>query len=168
MSDTLKTNLGQSDVDADANNFPAQEQSSVDIDADSYPVQEPSNGDGYSVQPLFLDEEEDGTLIAPPHRRRRMWLIVVSVLLLLVLIGGGVFFYIQRTSSSQVQYTTVPVSVGNLTQTVSASGPLQAKTEYDLNFSIAGQVAVIDVHVGEQVKAGQVLAEVNAPNLELA
>ena len=170
MSDTLKTNMGQSDVDVDENNFPSQEQAESNIDESSIPDAEQTGAeaDGFSVRPLFLDEEEGDTLLAPPRRRRRSWFIVVSVLLLLVLIGGGAFFYMQRTNSSKVQYTTIPVSVGNLTQTVSASGPLQAKAEYDMNFSIAGSVATIDVHVGEQVKAGQVLAEVNAPNLELA
>ncbi len=110
MSDTLKTNQDQSDVD-----------SNTDVDAISF-------------QPLFQDEEEDSSLLAPPRKRRRVWLIVVSIVLLLVLIGGGVFIYMGRANASQVSYTTVPVSIGNLTQTVSASGPLQAKAEYDMNF----------------------------------
>jgi len=170
MSDTLKTNSEQSDIDVDANNFPNPTQSDIDVDANNFPDQERFDGDvgEISFSHLFTGEEEDSTLVVPRHRRRRPWLIVASVLLLGVLIGGGVLFYMQRTSSSQVQYTTVAVAVGNLTQTVSASGPLSAKAEYDMNFGTAGSVAVIKVHVGEQVKAGQVLAEVNAPNLEIA
>src|SRR5712692_1214958 len=144
MSDTLKTNQDQSDVDSD-----------TDVDAVRF-------------QPLFQDEEEDSSLLAPPRKRRRVWLIVVSIVLLLVLIGGGAFIYMGRANASQVSYTTVPVSIGNLTQTVSASGPLQAKAEYDMNFGASGQISAIDVHVGQQVKAGQVLAKLNAPNLEIA
>ncbi len=144
MSDTLKTNQDQSDVDSD-----------TDVDAVRF-------------QPLFQDEEEDSSLLAPPRKRRRVWLIVVSVVLLLVLIGGGAFIYMGRANASQVSYTTVPVSIGNLTQTVSASGPLQAKAEYDMNFGASGQISAIDVHIGQQVKAGQVLAKLNAPNLEIA
>src|SRR5216684_5655085 len=144
MSDTLKTNQDQSDVD-----------SNTDVDAISF-------------QPLFQDEEEDSSLLAPPRKRRRVWLIVVSIVLLLVLIGGGAFIYMGRANASQVSYTTVPVSIGNLTQTVSASGPLQAKAEYDMNFGASGQISAIDVHVGQQVKAGQVLAKLNAPNLQIA
>ncbi len=185
MSDTLKTNAEQSDSDVDTINFsnPTQSDSNIDatsvpnvthsdidVDANNFPDQEQFDGDvgEISFSHLFAGEEEDSTLVVPRHRRRRPWLIVASVLLLGVLIGGGVLFYMQRTGSSQVQYTTVAVAVGNLTQTVSASGPLAAKAEYDMNFGTAGSVAVIKVHVGEQVKAGQVLAEVNAPNLELA
>ncbi len=157
MSDTLKSNPDQSDVDVDGNaiSFPNQDQSDIDVDAISF-------------QPLFQDEEGDSTLVAPPNRRRRIWFIVVSIVLLVALTGGGVLFYMQRTTASKVQYATTPVSVGNLTTTVSASGPLQAQAEYDMNFSTSGQIKEIDVHVGQQVKAGQVLAKLDAPNLQIA
>src|SRR5713226_9567771 len=157
MSDTLKSNPDQSDVDVDGNaiSFPNQDQSDIDVDAISF-------------QPLFQDEEGDSTLVAPPNRRRRIWFIVVSIVLLVALTGGGVLFYMQRTTASKVQYATTPISVGNLTTTVSASGPLQAQAEYDMNFSTSGQIKEIDVHVGQQVKAGQVLAKLDAPNLQIA
>jgi RND family efflux transporter MFP subunit len=145
MSDTLKTNADSANVDS----------GNTEVDAIRF-------------SPLFQDEEDDDTLLAPPRRRGRVWLMVVSIVLLLVLVGGGVFVYMRRSSSSQVSYTTVPVSIGNLTQTVSASGPLQAKAEYDMNFSTAGQISAIDVQVGQQVKAGQTLATLNAPNLQIA
>ncbi len=144
MSDMLKTNADSPASDAE-----------TDVDTVQF-------------SPLFQDEEDDDSLLAPPRRRRPVWLIVVSIILLVVLVGGGAFFYMRRNTSSQVSYTTVPVSIGNLTQTVSASGPLQAKAEYDMNFSTSGQIAAIDVHVGQTVKAGQTLATLNAPNLQIA
>ncbi len=144
MSDTLKTNA----------NAPALN-SETDVDAVRF-------------SPLFQDEDDDDSQLAPPRRRRSIWLIAVSILLLVVLIGGGVFIYMRRSSSTQVSYTTIPVATGNLTQTVSTSGPLQAKAEYDMNFSTSGQISAIDVHVGQQVKAGQTLATLNAPNLQIA
>ncbi|GAC1345306.1 MAG: efflux RND transporter periplasmic adaptor subunit [Ktedonobacteraceae bacterium] len=159
MSDTLKSNPDQSIVDVDGNaiSFPNQDQSDRDVDTGAI-----------SFQPLFEDEEEDSTLVAPPGRRRRTWFIVVSIVLLVALIGGGALFYLQRTSTSQVQYRTSPVSFGNLTKAVSASGPLQAKAVYNMNFSSSGQIKEIDVQVGQQVKAGQVLAKLDAPNLQIA
>ncbi|HVB22856.1 MAG TPA: efflux RND transporter periplasmic adaptor subunit [Ktedonobacteraceae bacterium] len=170
MSDTLKTNSDSSDVDVDASNLPDATSSGREVETGSFSYQDQSESDidTNRFQSLFPDEEDDGMLVAPPHRRRRLWSIVGCIVLLLILLGGGVFYYMQHTNSSQVQYTTVPVTTGNLTQTVSTSGPLQAKAEYDMNFSISGQISVIDVHVGQQVKAGQVLAEVNAPNQEIA
>lgn len=143
MSDTLKTN-----ADAPALN------SETEVDAIRF-------------SPLFQEEEDDDSQLAPPRKRRRTWLIAVSLLLLVVLIGGGVFIYTRRNSSSLVAYMTIPVASGNLTQTVSASGPLQAKAEYDMNFSTSGQISAIDVQIGQQVKAGQTLATLNAPDLQI-
>jgi RND family efflux transporter MFP subunit len=143
MSDTLKTDQNQID----------STDSNLDVEFTDLP-------------PLLHEDEYDSKLVPP--RRRRTWLIVVSVVLLVVLIGGGVFIYMRRTTASQVRYTTIPVSVGNLTQTVSASGPLQAKAEYDMNFGTSGQVSAINVKAGQRVKAGQVLATLNTPNLQIA
>src|ERR1700680_4362569 len=102
-------------------------------DADAFEIHPDTDVDTILFSPLFQDEEDD-TLPAPPRGKGRVWLIVVSIVLLVALIGGGAFIYMKRTSASQVVYTTVPVSAGNLTSTVSASGPLQAKAEYDMNF----------------------------------
>src|SRR5712691_1147129 len=154
MSDMLQANQDQPKVD-DVINVPDQDQSEIDDDV-------------IRIEPLFQDEEEDSAPVAPQSRRRRLWFIVVSIVLLVVLIGGGALIYLRRADASQVQYTTNPVAFGNLTQTVSASGPLQAKAEYDMNFSTSGQISAIDVHDGQQVKAGQVLAKLNAPNLQIA
>src|SRR5580700_4909918 len=151
MSDTLKTNQDQSDVHAI-----------------SIPKQDLSDSDDQEISFQSLFQDEDDTFLAPPPRRRRFWLIVVSIVLLVGVIGGGILVYMLRTSTSPVQYSTVAVSLGNLTNTVSASGPLQAKAEYDMNFSIAGQVQAINVHVGQQVKAGQLLAELKDPALPIA
>ena len=170
MSDTLQTNSDSFDSDIEVSNLPEADSADSDVDTESFPYHNQSDGDNgpKDFQSLFPDEEDDSFLAVPPRRRRRLWLIAGCVLLLLILLGGGVFFYMQSTNSSQVQYTTVPVATGNLTQTVSSSGPLQAKAEYDMSFSTAGQISEIDVHVGQQVKAGQVLAKLNAPNLQIA
>jgi len=154
MSDMVQANQNQPDVD-DVVSFPDQNQSEIDDDVIRF-------------EPLFQDEVEDSTPVAPQGRRRRLWFIIGSIVLLVVLIGGGVLIYMRRSNASQVQYTTNPAAYGNLTQTVSASGPLQAKAEYDMNFSTSGQISAVNVHVGQQVKAGQVLAKLNAPNLQIA
>src|ERR1700692_3428474 len=138
MSDMLQTNRDLSPIDANEA-----------VDAAIF-------------QPLFQEEDGSSQLVLP-RKRHPVRLIVISIVLLLLLIGGGVYIYLGRAHASVVLYTTVPTSIGNLTETVSASGPLQAKAEYDMNFSSSGQVSAIDVHVGQQVKAGQVLATMIAP-----
>ena len=143
MSDMLQTNRDLSAINANE-----------DVDAAIF-------------QPLYQEEDGSSQLVLP-RKRRPVRLIVISIVLLLLLIGGGVYIYLGRAHASVVSYTTVPTSIGSLTETVSASGPLQAKAEYDMNFSSSGQLSAIDVHVGQQVKAGQVLATMIAPNLQIA
>ena len=130
MSDTLKTNEDKSLANIPVNDF----------------------------QPLFQDDDEEMDA-APPKRRRRIWLIVVSLLLIVAIVGGVLFYSRQRAAAAKVQYTTAAVTVGNISKTVSASGPLQPKAEYDMSFGASGQISEIDVHVGQQVTAGTVLGK---------
>lgn len=124
-----------------------------------------------NLQPLINDDEDIQVESLPPvpprpHRRRR-WLIALVVILILALLGGGgMFFYLQKTSATPVQYTQQAATVGNISLTVSASGPISANAEYDMNFNVAGQVSAINVQVGQQVKAGQTLATLKSTSLQ--
>lgn len=124
-----------------------------------------------NLQPLINDDEDIQLETLPPvpprPRRRRGWLIALVVVLLALLVGGGgALFYMQKTSPPPVQYTQQATTVGNITLTVSASGPISTNAEYDMNFSVAGQVSAIKVHAGQQVKAGQTLATLKSTNLQ--
>ena len=63
---------------------------------------------------------------------------------------------------------TATVQKGNLTQTASAAGTTVAARQSKLSFSIAGKLAKLDVGAGEQVAAGQVLAELDPADLKSA
>lgn len=127
-----------------------------------------------NLQPLIDDENIDIVLnqepLPPEHRqgrKRRQWIITTVVLLLVILVvGGGLFAYLQFTSPPPVQYTQQAVTTGNLSVTISSSGPIQAGAEYDMNFTASGQVNAINVQVGQQVKAGQVLATLSSTSLQ--
>ncbi|MFL5694936.1 MAG: efflux RND transporter periplasmic adaptor subunit, partial [Ktedonobacteraceae bacterium] len=122
------------------------------------------------LQPLLEDEDIDIALNQVPHSpppRRRNWIITAVVLLLIILLaGGGAFAYLKLTAPPPVQFTQQAVTTGNLSVTISASGPIQANAEYDMNFTTSGQVNSINVHVGQQVKAGQKLATLNSTSLQ--
>lgn len=120
-----------------------------------------------NYEPLFQEDDEDFSSYTPPRRRgRRIFTIALILVLLLALIGGGTLFYIRRQHNAQVTYTQSAVTTGNLAVTVSASGPLKANAEYDMNFSASGTISQIDVKVGQTVKAGQVLAKLNSTSLQ--
>ena len=147
---------------------PEQSQDIHDIQDAQVPVQNdraPMKAGNY--EPLFQEDDEDFSSYSPPRRRgRRIFTITLIVVLLLALIGGGTLFYIRRQHNAQVTYTQSAVTTGNLAVTVSASGPLKANAEYDMNFSASGTISQIDVKVGQTVKAGQVLAKLNSTSLQ--
>lgn len=123
-----------------------------------------------NLQPLINDDEDvqvETLPPVPPRPRRRRWLIALVVVSILALLGGGgTLFYMQKTSTPPVQYTQQAATVGNITLTVSASGPISPNAEYDMNFNVSGQVSAINVHVGQQVKAGQTLATLKSTSLQ--
>jgi multidrug efflux pump subunit AcrA (membrane-fusion protein) len=117
-------------------------------------------------QPLLDDEENDADSYAfKPERKRgaRGWLIALIIILILALAGSG-FYYWQQSQKVPVTYTTAAVTVGNLSTTISATGPISAHAVYSLNFSNAGQVSEIDVKIGQHVTQGQVLAKLYINN----
>jgi multidrug efflux pump subunit AcrA (membrane-fusion protein) len=91
---------------------------------------------------------------------RRRWIVSIILVLLVAAIGSGAFFVIQNNHTTPVSYQSQPVIRGNLTLTVSATGPIQANT-YDANFSASGKVSAINVKVGDTVKKDQVLAKLS-------
>lgn len=127
------------------------------------------NGDIQTVQfqPLFQEDDDDlQALGLPPRKRKRWWVFALILVLLLAVVGSGAFIYVRRSNNSQVQYTTSAVTTGNLAVTVSASGPIVPNAEYAMNFTASGQVNAIDVKVGQQVTAGQVLAKLTSTSLQ--
>src|SRR5690349_4566207 len=91
---------------------------------------------------------------------RRRWLII-PVLLLISIAAGG-WWLSSRSTSSTATTTTATVSQGTLTSTVSGSGAVAAARTVEVAFQQDGTVTSVDVKVGDQVKAGQTLAQLDA------
>jgi multidrug efflux pump subunit AcrA (membrane-fusion protein) len=117
------------------------------------------------IQPWLEDEDTDVALAAiKPPRRRRLWIIGLIAVLLVALVGGGLA-YVQSRRTPPVQYMQAAATIGNLAVTISATGPIVANAEYDLNFGTSGTVSAIAAHIGQQVKKGQILATLNSTSL---
>jgi HlyD family secretion protein len=92
-------------------------------------------------------------------------LILAGVLVLAGLLGGGYLYY-SHTTAAQPATTENPLQTakatrGNLVLYANGSGTVIPATESALAFNSNGQVAAIDVKVGDQVKQGQVLAQLD-------
>jgi multidrug efflux pump subunit AcrA (membrane-fusion protein) len=120
------------------------------------------------VQPPTYQDDRDVpdevALPKPTRRGKRRRLITISVFLVLV-IATGVIYYVFHSGSATTTYQTMPVTQGNLVLTATATGSVQANT-YAADFSTSGTLAAIYVHVGQQVYAGQKLAQLNTTALQ--
>jgi RND family efflux transporter MFP subunit len=94
-------------------------------------------------------------------KRKLFWVILVLV------IGIVVYFLIRANSTQRAQFITEKVKRGTLTQTVSETGTVTAEQALDLNFQTPGTIKEILVKEGDEVRAGQVLATLDAGDLEL-
>lgn len=109
------------------------------------------------------DADLDAVLQPRPWWRRRGPIIGIAVFLLIVLIGGIAFALLRRPRAVTYQFSQV--TQGNLALTISATGPLQSGV-YDVNFTGSGKIQSIDVSVGQTVKKGQVLAQLDPTSLQ--
>ncbi|SMC27964.1 membrane fusion protein, macrolide-specific efflux system [Andreprevotia lacus DSM 23236] len=90
-------------------------------------------------------------------KKRVFWLVLV------LLIGAGIFWLVQRSTASAPppQYLTTPVSRMDLEEAVLASGTLEPATQVNVGAQVNGQLKSLKVKLGDSVKKGQLLAEID-------
>src|SRR5579862_1936537 len=92
-------------------------------------------------------------------RAHKVWSAVIAVAVL----GGGWMVYAKTTSgSAPTQYVLTTVQTGTIIQTVSGSGQVTPSNEITINPQASGQVTSVLIKDGQQVRAGQPLAYINA------
>jgi HlyD family secretion protein len=98
---------------------------------------------------------------------------ITTIIILVVLIGVSWFGYqrfiaTQASAADTPTYETVAVSRGSINSTVSATGSIEPEAQVSLSFRTSGRVAQVLVSVGQTVEAGQLLAQLDISDLELA
>ncbi len=99
----------------------------------------------------------------------RRWLIAFAIGVV-ILIGAAGYLSSRDTRApiNAPQSTTVPVTRGAVQQLVTASGKLVNTRQTTLSMGVSGQLAKVNVHPGDRVKQGQVLAVLDTTDLEQA
>ena len=92
----------------------------------------------------------------------------VLVALVVALGGGGVMLARGSTPTAKADQKTATVARGNVTQTVTVSGSINAQGQARLAFKSGGKVATIYVTTGQAVTLGQPLAKLDTTDLEAA
>lgn len=98
---------------------------------------------------------------------------IITIIILAVLTAAGWFGYqrfsdIQAAAADTPAYETVAVSRGSINSTVSATGSIEPEAQVSLSFRSAGRVAQVLVSVGQTVEAGQLLAQLDTSDQDLA
>ncbi|MEH6560757.1 MAG: efflux RND transporter periplasmic adaptor subunit [Marinobacter sp.] len=89
--------------------------------------------------------------------RKFVWPVL---LVLAAVIAAGWWF--QRDRQPQQNVLTVTVERGGLEDLVTATGVLQPRDYVDVGAQVSGQLKLLHVEVGSQVKEGDLLAEIDA------
>ena len=77
--------------------------------------------------------------------------------LLILVIVGSVYIVSSRAKSNQVSYRSVKLTKGDITQTIDVVGNVKAVPSAVLNWQTSGVVGAVNIKVGDQVKAGDIL-----------
>jgi HlyD family secretion protein len=101
--------------------------------------------------------------------KRSAWIILAVVI---VLGAGGFsyykFVYLPAQTPSQPALQTAVVRQGNIIISASGTGTLAPADQVTFGFGTSGQVTKLSVKVGDQVQAGQVLAELDNTSQQVA
>jgi HlyD family secretion protein len=92
---------------------------------------------------------------------KTIWII----LLIVILIATGSYYYFKAKPSTQgagnAEIQTAVARRGNLVLSANGTGTLISQTDATFGFKTSGQVTQVNIKIGDQVTAGQVLAQLD-------
>ncbi|MBI5301316.1 MAG: efflux RND transporter periplasmic adaptor subunit [Chloroflexi bacterium] len=101
--------------------------------------------------------------------KREMTMVLIVVLVIVAVSG---FLGWQKVSANaaaaSVRLQTATVERGTIAATVSAAGNVAAPEDAVMAFQTSGRVAKVNVQIGDRVKKGQLLMELDTTDLDLA
>ncbi len=111
--------------------------------------------------PPVADGEGFDLAVAPPRPRRRWRLALLALLALLVATGSVAWRWLGATAAPPA-FATATVRTASIEDTVGALGNIQPRDYVDVGAQVSGQLKVIQVKIGDRVKAQDLLAEIDA------
>jgi HlyD family secretion protein len=90
--------------------------------------------------------------------------IIIPVIILAALIVSSYYLFFTGDKKTQ-QYTFTQISRGTLSQTITATGTLQAVTTVDIGTQVSGKITKLYVDFNDHVRKGQLLAVIDTTTL---
>lgn len=94
---------------------------------------------------------------------KRVWIVALPTL---VLAGAAALWWSQQAGADAVQYRTAPLERGNLQATVASSGAVNPVALVTVGTQVSGQIRDVLVDFNSEVKAGQLLAQIDPETFE--
>ncbi len=96
--------------------------------------------------------------------------IITWIVVALVLVGGAgaAGWVLWAPSQAAVEPTTVTATLGNVQQSVLASGALQAQSVTSVGAEVSGRVETLAVKLGDVVQKGDLIAEIDSTDQQNA
>ncbi|MDD4476896.1 MAG: HlyD family efflux transporter periplasmic adaptor subunit [Patescibacteria group bacterium] len=92
----------------------------------------------------------------------------IYIILTIILLAAAIGYWQYAKTNQTITYETVKVERGSLAQTVEATGKIESANDLSLRFETAGTLDVIKVKEGDEVKAGDLLANLRLADLNAA
>lgn len=100
-------------------------------------------------------------------RRVRRWLArVAAVAAVAAAVAAAVVWRERRAAVPNSTFVSTPVELGDLRETVTATGTLSPLDAVEVGAEVTGRVLKVNVDVNDRVSAGQVLVEIDREQLE--
>jgi len=96
----------------------------------------------------------------------KRWLILMA--LVVVLGAGTAGYFVMGAPAKDEVPRTVPVTRGNVEETVLATGTIEASSLVSVGAEVSGRIKSLNVALGDDVKTGEVIAEIDSLNQENA
>jgi macrolide-specific efflux system membrane fusion protein len=92
----------------------------------------------------------------------RRWVKIFFALMLLLALGfGGYHLHSKKGAGEEKKYTVAKVETGDIEEVVTAHGKLEPKEYVDVGVQVSGQIKKIFVELGDVVKKGDPIAEID-------
>ena len=107
-------------------------------------------------------------------RKGKAWKrwVIVALVVVLVAAGGGYYYYTGQSAvaqgTQQESVKTASVRRGDLTLSATGAGVVVPVDEVEVGFSVDGTLTKVAVQVGDEVKEGDVLAQIDDLDLQQA
>jgi len=90
----------------------------------------------------------------------KKYLRLLIVVVVIAAAGGGWWYY--RAAETETVPVTSAAKIGNVTETVLASGVMEAKQLVSVGARVSGQIETLAVSLGQEVKQGDLIAQIDS------